>query len=140
MSNVFRKIENLKSDFEGFVEDVQKDLDGLEIEGLKASDILILDTRIEPLKKIDGEVNGELAQLINELDSYKEGSLSEETVSKEKELEILQAKLDRPNKEYQKYLATKEEREKARQGIIGSEEKPDAIKYLEKRLKYIDED
>ena len=43
-------------------------------------------------------------------------------------------------KEYQKYLATKEEREKARQGIIGSEEKPDTIKYLEKRLKYIDED
>lgn len=140
LSNVFRKLENLKSDFEGFVEEVQKDLDGLEIEGLKASDILILDTRIEPLKKIDGEVNGELALLTNELDSGKEGSLSEETVSKEKEQETLQAKLDRPNKEYQKYLATKEERDKARQGIIGSEEKPDTIKYLEKRLKYIDED
>jgi len=140
LNNVFRKIENLKSDFEGFVEEVQKDLDGLEIEDLKASDILILDTRIEPLKKIDGEMNGELAQLTNELDSDKKGSIAEETVGKEKELEILQAKLDRPNKEYQKYLATKEEREKARQGIIGSEEKPDTIKYLEKRLKYIDED
>ena len=140
LSNVFRKIENLKSDFEVFVEEVQKDLDGLEIEGLKASDILILDTRIEPLKKIDGEVNDELALLTNELDSDKEGSLAEKTVSKEKEQETLQAKLDIPNKEYQKYLATKEERGKARQGIIGSEEKPDTIKYLEKRLKYIDED
>jgi len=140
LSNVFRKIENLKSDFKGFVEEVQKDLDGLEIESLKASDILTLDTKTEPLKKIDYEVNGELANLTKELDSNKEGSLAEETVGKEKELEDLQAKLDRPNKEYQKYLATKEERDKARQGIIGSEEKPDTIKYLEKRLKYIDED
>ncbi len=128
LSNVFRKIENLKSDFEEFVEEVQKDLDGLEVEGLKASEILVLDTRIEPLKKIDVKVNGELAQLANELDSEKEGSLAEEMLSKEKELKSLQAKLDKPNKDYQTYLATKEKREKARQEIIGSEEKTDTIK------------
>jgi len=140
LSNVFRKIENFKVDFERFVEEIQKDFNTLEAIDLKASDILTLDVRVDPLRKIYDRVNGELAQLTDKLDPNKKGSLVEETISKEKEMETLQAKLDRPNKEYQKYLATKEEMEKARQGIIGSEDKPDTIKYLEKRLKYIDED
>jgi len=140
LSNVFRKIDNLKSDFERSLEEIQKDLDDLKHEDIKASDILILDTRIERLTKIYGEVNDELEQVTNELDTEQKGTLSEKIIFKEKELEDLQSNLDRPNKEYQKYLTTKDERERARQGIIGSEEKPDTIKYLEKRLKYIDED
>lgn len=140
LSNVFRKIENFKVDFERFVEEIQKDFNTLEAIDLKASDILTLDARVDPLRKIYDRVNGELAQLTDKLDPNKKGSLVEETISKKKEMKTLQAKLDRPNKEYQKYLATKEEMEKARQGIIGSEDKPDTIKYLEKRLEYIDED
>jgi ABC-type lipoprotein export system ATPase subunit len=140
LNNVLRKIENFRTEFDRFVEEIQEDLDSLTFKGLKASQMLTVDAKVEELKKIEAGIDSELEQLTGQLDSDNKGSIAEEAAGKGKDLEVLQQTLDRPNKDYQKYLATKAEREQTRREIEGSEDKTDTIKYIEGRLKYIDED
>ncbi len=140
LGNIERKITNYKNDFDRFIEEIKIDLDQLEVDNLKATDLLTLDIKLESIRTTSDNWSTELIQLTNDLDPDKSESMPNEISTKEQELKSLQAELDEPFKDYQNYLKVKEEREEARQEIIGSDNKPDSMKFIEEHLRFISED
>ncbi|MBW2642131.1 MAG: hypothetical protein JRC89_01885 [Deltaproteobacteria bacterium] len=139
LNNLLRKIDNFKADYDLSMEGFEEDLRRISLKDVKIGDIIQLCIDKEPLKKNLSLMTEEEGNLVKELDQDDEKSLAftlEETQTK---LISLQAKLDKPNKEYQEYLAKKEKSEESIAKIIGSKDKPGTIEYYKDRISYIEE-
>lgn len=137
LNNLLRKIQNYEVDYGLFMEDFEKDLDAINLKDVKAIDILQLRIDKEPLEKHLGLMTEEIGRLVKELDPTEEKGLTFRLETTQTELTTLQAQLDKPNKEYQEYLAKKEKTKETIAKIIGSKDKPETIKYFEDRISYI---
>jgi len=139
LNNLLRKIENFEADYNLFIEDVEMDLEAIDLKEVKSGDIIQLLIDRAPLEKNLDFMTKEIGRLVNELDPTNEIGLTFRLETTQTELIDLQAQLDKPNKEYQKYIAEKEKSEEARAKIIGSKDKPGTIKYFEDRISYIED-
>jgi DNA repair exonuclease SbcCD ATPase subunit len=84
---------------------------------------------VEVKKSIDEFINGDSEESINR-------KLENLSTQKEK----LENKLDEPDRLYQEYLTKREEWEKKKEKLIGSESTADSLKHLKKELEKIEDD
>ncbi len=129
---LLKKIENfgeIYSRFKVEAESICKDID------IFVDDLVTYTVNIAPLESRKEALNNELSNIKEKLD----GDSNESIVSKKavlvKELKELQARLDEPNKKYQKYLEEQKVWERTKKALEGTVEQIDSLKYLEHSLK-----
>ncbi len=141
---ILRKVKNSIDDFQAqyelFLGQLQKNLNGIQAGTFKASEIVELKINDKELTQLQKELDEELTQLGEELNPDIKDSLASTLPAIEKQLQLLQVKLDEPNKGYQEYLGKKAKADEARAKLMGTEDKPDTIKSLEKQLSYLKKD
>lgn len=140
VSKVIRSVQSIKTDVDVSMKELQSELDSLELSDINATDIIKVSYDFDDLNKIDDEIKNALIELSADLNPEEDGSIAHDEMKKKEEMDALKENLDKKNKEFQEYLDKIEEVKRKREAIIGSEEKTGTIKYLERRLGYIDKE
>lgn len=120
------------------IESEKNELKSLYAEiGLNIDAVLTIKFNQELIDYSIGDLSKKLADLEQNLNETKEGSLVYVYKKTLKQLEIAKEKLSAPELEYQKYLKDKQEWEKMIENIIGTPDKNGTIKFLQARIEYI---
>jgi ABC-type lipoprotein export system ATPase subunit len=103
--------------------------------GIPYSDLVVHTVNIEPLESKKEELLEELKGVIGRLNEDNNESMTNEKAVLEKELKNLQAKLDEPNRNYQKYLEEEKVWGKTMKALEGSIEQVGSLNHFERLLK-----
>lgn len=131
------RIENFKSEFERLERETALDLKRL---GLDFKEIVSLKIDPATLTLAKKNLSDEKAKVEIALSPEAANSLPARRILHLSRLQELQNQLDAPNKLYQKFNESLRDWQARTQAIIGDEQKPDTLKWLEAQIKYINED
>ncbi len=131
---LMESLENAQKDFERIKISLETDASEL---GIKVDNLLSLSINSSIIEKIKRETIHEIETIVNKLklenpDGTKGLLVDLENINKE--IEILQDKLDAPNRAYQQYLKELDEWQNTRASIIGNEADPESITGLNNLL------
>lgn len=125
------KVDNFKKQHQLFLGDAAAEFTEL---GLVAEQVVKLTFDTAPIAAIQQAASARLEAIRNQLDTAVAGSLAEEISKAAAGLQVIHAKLDTPNREYQTYLLALAEWERKRAEITGDAETVGTLKYVNAAL------
>ena len=132
---LLEKLENLERQIQSFKEESEADLETI---GLYVDTIFTISIDRQPLDEKRKSFSDKKAEIEEQLDVSKAGTIASKKQQIEKQIGELHAKLDEPNRKYQAYTKALKAWEKKRDEIVGNETTPNTIEYYEKQFKHID--
>ena len=129
------KLNNLQRQFDSFVEEAKPNLEELK---LNLNQIVALSIKTAPVEECIRASEDERKSISSKLDPEINNSLEHKRLKIVDTIEDFQSRLSAPERTYQAYLKTIKEWEANRNEIIGTEDHPESIKYLEKQLEELD--
>lgn len=129
------RFDNLQRQIQAFATESHADLDAI---GLSADSVIKISIDKKLLTDKRKTFSDKKAELDNQLDLSKPGSLIHKKMQIETQIEQLQTKLDEPNKKYQAYAGALKEWETQKNDIVGSMTVVGTVAYYEEQLKSLD--
>lgn len=129
------KIDNFKKQYQLFLGDAAAEFTEL---GAAPEQVVKLTLDTVPIAAIQQATSARLEAIRNQLDATAVGSLAGEISKAAADLQVIHAKLDAPNQEYQTYLSAVAEWERKRMEITGDAETVGSLNYVNAALQEID--
>lgn len=136
IEKIYRKIETFKLQVDNLFNEISEDCEKL---GLSGNDLVQVKIDLSKLEVIEKNLRQEKDNLDIQLkDDDNEKSLIFQRKKTKKEIDALREKLDRPNKDYQKYLAVKVKWEERLKALLGNAYTPNTFNYYKALLEEVD--
>ncbi len=127
IEKIYRKIGNFKLQVDNLFEEISTDCEKL---GISKNDLIQVNIDLSKLKKIEKNLHAKKDNLDIQLkDEDNDQSLIFQRKKIKNKIDILREKLDRPNKEYQRYLAIKAKWEEQLKNLIGNVNTPKTLEH-----------
>jgi ABC-type lipoprotein export system ATPase subunit len=136
INNVEERIENLKRQVQTFTDKSKIDFDKLE---LALDSVLQFSVDLQPIRDKKQNLLKEKKKLDEEMDVKRQDTLANKKELIGKQIAELQAKLDEPNKKYQKYIVDLKNWEKKKEQIVGNNLTIDTLRYYENQIENLKE-
>lgn len=131
INNVEERIENLKRQVQTFTDKSKVDFDKLE---LALDSVLQFSVNLKPIRDKKQILLKEKKKLDEEMDVKKQDSFANKKELIGKQIAELQAKLDEPNKKYQKYIVDLKGWEKKKEQLEGNNLTIDTLQYYKNQI------
>ncbi|GAH43127.1 unnamed protein product, partial [marine sediment metagenome] len=133
---IYKKIETFKLQTETVLEEISPECKKL---GISANDLIRIEIDLSKLDETEEKLRIKKDSLDVQLkEEDKEKSLVLKRKKMKNEINIFRDRLDRPNKEYQRYLAVKAKWEEKLKFLIGKADIPNSLEYYKTRLAEIE--